>query len=430
MTVNLEALVQTFLAQHMKSNDPLLLALSGGPDSMSLLHLLMQMKVNFGIAHVDHGWRAESATEADALQSFAKENALPFHLRKLDPSKLKGNLEAACRRERLDFFEKLCREHGYQAVMLGHHADDQAETVLKKVLEGVSLPHLSALQSSVKVNGLTLWRPLLSVTKVTITRWLEERDIAAFEDKTNRDPRFLRGKFRTSIIPQLTEEFGKEITSSLCRLAEEAASLRSFLDERVEPFLAKAETGCMGVLLDLSSERPDSLFELNYLIRKLCEMEGFVLSRQMFDAAASFVWDKASDKRLVMGKHEMILDRGRIFILKQGNWDSRSWKITVEKSHEQKWRCSGWKEVWKGTAEVILPEGDYQLQPPTMNILFPGQSPISKWWTNGKVPAFLRQRVPLLCQGDEVVCEFLTGKPRPVVEKPQQWVKITLSISR
>ena len=143
-----------FFEGRYRQNMPLLLAFSGGPDSLALLHLLMEFHkirpLKLAIAHVDHGWREESAEEAAQIALMAANLGLPLHLRKLDPKHLSGNLEAACREERFRFFASLCRDHGYQAVLLAHHADDLAETVLKRALEGASLPRLAAVRTEAR----------------------------------------------------------------------------------------------------------------------------------------------------------------------------------------------------------------------------------------------------------------------------------------
>ena len=131
----------------------------------------------------------------------ANELKLPFHLKTLNPQTLVGNLEAACRNERLKFFKELSKQHGYQAVILAHHADDQAETVLKRVFEGADLTCMGGLKEKSEINGLSVWRPLLNVSKNDVLIWLQQHGHVAITDKTNLDPKYLRGRCRIQIIP-------------------------------------------------------------------------------------------------------------------------------------------------------------------------------------------------------------------------------------
>lgn len=323
--------VTEFLRKRYKNEYPLLLAFSGGPDSLALLHVLLEYSRRFplkvALAHVDHGWRPESAQEADLIGKMAAGLGLPLHIKRLDPKAMQGNLEAACREERLTFFGDLCREYGYGAILLGHHADDQAETVLKRTLEGVALPYLAGMHSETLLYDLKLWRPLLSVTKKQVLAWLEQRGLKGFEDSTNKDPRFLRGKFRTRIIPLLSEEFGKEIAPALCRLGEEAEQLHEYLNSQVAPYLDQAVSGPFGSLLDLSLNCPASPVISKHLIRCFCERHLFALSKDALETAALLLETGAANKQIKTGPHTLSIDRKRLSIGKEGSCRS---KLTVE----------------------------------------------------------------------------------------------------
>lgn len=312
-----------FLKQHRKTPNPVLLAFSGGPDSLSLLHLLIEYQqihpLPFSLAHVDHGWREESSIEAETIVSMAQKLQVPLHLKKLNPKQMSGNLEAACREERLQFFASLCREHGYEAVLMGHHADDMAETVLKRLLEGAALPYLAALCPEMLIHGMKVWRPLLAVPKKNILKWLEARNLQGFHDRTNLDTKFLRAKFRVHILPFLTHTFGKDVSPGLCHLAKESKELRDYLDEQIAPYLKQVVKNDKGSLLDLRDECPRSLFELKYLIKQFCKENGFSLSRESLEKAATCVQNKATRKSFNVRSSKMavvlLVDKRQVQIL-------------------------------------------------------------------------------------------------------------------
>ncbi len=252
---HLQQVLCKFLSAHHDGSSPLVLGLSGGPDSTALLYLLKK-KVNLEVVHVDHGWRLESAQEAEQLRALCKKHNLPFHLKTLIPSELKGNKEDACRSERRAFFEEVRLATGAQATLLGHHADDQAETVLKRILEGAPLIKQSAIRP---LRGF-LWRPLLAIPKKKIVQWLEKQKIPYFMDPTNSDPAILRSRMRMEILPKL---FGKEVAAPLARHAEEAALLSDYLDKRIAPLEKQfQQTGSV----DLSKTHS---VEIHHLLRKL-----------------------------------------------------------------------------------------------------------------------------------------------------------------
>lgn len=431
MKHSLSTIVADFLTTHNNPNRPLLLALSGGPDSLALLHLLLEYQKNvsalhFGVAHVDHGWRKESAQEAKILENMVSKMGLPFHLKTLDFSSLKGNLEAVGREERLKFFKDLCNQCGYKAVLFGHHADDLAETVLKRTLEGAALPHLRGMREVSNLFGITVWRPLLTVNKSQLIEWLEERGLSGFKDSTNEDPRFLRGRFRSNILPFLSKEFGKEICPALCRLSTEATELRDYLDQKIAPYLAQTIKGPFGSLLDLRACFPIPSFEIKHLIRCFCEMHDFALSRESLEKAALLFDEGTANKKIEGGKHSLYIDRKCLFVfnkpviitdpfesysltekgVKYGNWNIR---IDHNPSDINLFPLD-WKGLWKGVGCIQLPKNHYLVSKPDLKLKYQDKIPLDKWWTDHKVPAFLRLWLPVINNEKGVCHEFLTGK--------------------
>jgi tRNA(Ile)-lysidine synthase len=424
----IEKALADFLKKHYNPKKPVLLALSGGPDSLLLFHILLQLQqrlhLEVGIAHVDHGWREESVREADLLAALAARHFLPFHLKTLNPKDLKGNLEAACREERLRFFSQLCEEHHYQAVLLGHHAGDFVETVLKRILEGASLPNLSGMSEITQLDGIAYWRPWLRFTKQEILNAIKHFRLMPFEDATNRDPRFLRARFRTKILPWLTQEFGKEIEPSIQRLGWEALELKNYLEVTLAKDIDKIQASPFGYVLDVSQMETQHPFALKFFIKKFCEKGDFSLSRDFLEKTLYLLQTLAANKEILMGAHKLYIDRGRLFlvqrepvvpkdplIIKPGEFDYGSWKVRVELSDNfPNRKPTSWKEAWKGQGEVYLPEGSYQLKPLEFPSSYPGHSPISRWLTNAKVPAFLRGFLPVVTSDGEICAEFLTGR--------------------
>lgn len=425
-------LIYHFLKQHWDGHSPLLLALSGGPDSLALFHLLAEekrLRPRIGIAHIDHGWRACSQSEAMQLQELAKVHSMPFHLKVLQPHTLAGNLEEACRKQRLLFFRELTQAFGYQAVLLGHHADDQAETVLKKIFENVSLPQLHGLQLASSYEGLHLWRPLLSIRKEAILDFLHKRQLVAFDDYTNQDVRFLRARMRKNLFPSFRAQFGKEISPALCHLSIEALELRDYLHKNIQSYLLHIDEGSMGYMLDLTKECPSASIELRYLIRTFCRQAQFALSHTLLDNIIALIISNQANKKVQMHHKQLFIDRRRLFIPKSAlERPSASQKISLGHFVYGPWQGSlnlssaakpptSWLQAWKGHISVYLPLGEYCLAPIKPSYGYAGSSSIDKWWNKQKVPAFLRYCLPAVYRleaigiGQELAHEFLTGHP-------------------
>ena len=382
-------MIEEFLKKVRKDNRPLLLGLSGGPDSICLFYQLIRLSIPFSAAHIDHGWREESGREAEILSRICAENGVELFLKTLKPGDMKGNLEDACRNERLKFFYEVYQK-GYQALVLGHQAGDLAETVLKRLFEGSALTSLASMSQVSYFHDMPVWRPLLNTTKEEILLWLEKKGIKAFEDSTNLDTKYLRPRFRQTILPFLSETFGKNITPSLLAISSEAKELEAYLEERCAAY--KVQPGVFGVYIDLLDCHP---FEAKFMIRKIAREYSLVLSREELNACVSFIEEKKGNKQ-INGK--LYIDRGKLFILNDwqvapfetrqlilGEFEMGDWQVKFESSTDPA-SATGWKEVWQGEVAISLPPGEY----------FLGSGP-SGWMA--QVPAFLRSRIPAVWKG-------------------------------
>jgi len=187
-------------------------AVSGGPDSMALLHALWELAARLGVrlevATVDHGLRPEARAEGELVRARAQALELPWHGLVVDVAaarRARGrgpSLQDAARRLRLEALEALAERRGAARVALGHQADDQAETVLFRVVRGTGLPGLAGIPYA----RAPFIRPLLDVSRAEIARYLVRRSIPFVEDPSNGDARFARARIRHRLLPLLAEE--------------------------------------------------------------------------------------------------------------------------------------------------------------------------------------------------------------------------------
>ncbi len=393
-TQRLDPLVQgvkDFLSKRNVHGKKLLLGFSGGPDSQALLHLLLECKDVLGfelhVAHIDHGWRPESAEEAQGLCEKVEALGLPFHLKTLEAPQEQRNLEDQGRQARLAFFQELCRRESCEALLLAHHADDQAETVLKRVLEGARLPMLSGISPASDYEGMSIWRPLLVVCKKDVEVWLAERGIASLNDQTNSDPKFLRARMRQEILPCLSDAFGKEVRSGLVKVGSDAQELRAYLDARVAPYLTEVSERPFGAMLDLSQRIPDHPFELCYLIQKFCSKQGLQLPQHLAKELCKQLAAGAANKQVQYCKRTCFVDRGKLFVLNtnlpqlpsdavnlsEGRHQYGPWHVEVEVLPSAVGETvTGWQDVWKGSFTVCLPAAQYTLFMPKGSAHYPG----------------------------------------------------------
>ena len=212
-------------------------AVSGGADSMALLHALCSLRetlqLQLFVAHLDHGLRVSSAEDARFVQDAAKALKVPVVVERLPVCELcekQGwSLEEGARHLRYQFLEKTAQKQSAVAVAVAHTADDQAETVLMRFLRGSGLAGLGAIPVKRALGEVSLIRPLLSLWRSEVIEYLKQRRIAYREDESNRDKRFVRNRIRHELIPLLQESFNPKLKESLVQLAEQAQADDAYL---------------------------------------------------------------------------------------------------------------------------------------------------------------------------------------------------------
>lgn len=218
-------LLARFLAAWQELANPtewrrLLVAVSGGSDSLALLHLLHETReahrMELVVAHVDHGIHPSSADVARRVMAAANDLRVPVVVGRLGLGA--GTSETAARTARHAWLQQVRRSEGADAIVLAHHADDQVETVLLRVLAGSGLAGLAGMQPR---HG-TLVRPLLEFRKAELVAWLARRGIPSWEDPANLDPVHERSWIRSKLLPMLSEREPK-VPERLRRLARHAA---------------------------------------------------------------------------------------------------------------------------------------------------------------------------------------------------------------
>ena len=225
-----------------------LVAVSGGRDSMALLHWLASRGYQrLIVCHLDHQLRGRTA-QADArfVQRATQASGLDVELGSTDVPKLaaatKQSVEVASRTARYHFFAAVARRRRCRTIFLGHHADDQVETFLINLFRGAGMQGLRAMQTLSRrtINNveLTIVRPLLSVSRAEIDSYIEAHAIRFREDASNKTLTPLRNRLRHRIIPMIEKEFGRAIHSPIRRAATIATAEDAMLDAMLPPFSA------------------------------------------------------------------------------------------------------------------------------------------------------------------------------------------------
>lgn len=277
---------QGYFNQHKK----ILVAVSGGADSMSLLHFLYNhqkdLDIQLGIAHINHKQRQESEHEETYLRHWAKEHQISFHY-----SAFSGKFsENDARTFRYEFFRRVMKDYGYTALVTAHHADDQAETIFMRLLRGSRLRHLTGISAVRPFGTGQIIRPFLHLTKAQLPETFH------FEDKSNTSLAYLRNRIRLSYLPTLSQENPK-FKEHLCLLSEEIGLMEQALEE-----LTKDIT-----ITDLSVfQQQSDAVQLLLLQNYLDSFPELQLSKGQFNQLLSYLRKKASGKVPLKNGYELV----------------------------------------------------------------------------------------------------------------------------
>ncbi len=195
------------LNKYLKDNDIVVIGVSGGPDSMVLLSLILELKKDLTIicAHINHNVRKESFDEAIMVENFCAKNNVIFKQMTIENYET-GNFENQAREKRYRFYESLIKEYGAKYLLTAHHGDDLMETMLMRIVRGSTLKGYSAFSEYEKRNNYILLRPLIHNTKDEILSYAIENHIPYAIDSSNSDESYTRNRYRKNILPILKKE--------------------------------------------------------------------------------------------------------------------------------------------------------------------------------------------------------------------------------
>ncbi len=313
----------------LKTRDRVLVGVSGGPDSMALLHILIKMKSDLGItlavAHLNHGLRGdESDRDADFVLQTTEKLGLECYLEKENIPEYRQrhglSTEQAARRIRYAHFYRLAEIHGFNKIALGHHLDDNAEMVLMALFRGSGPLGLSGIPP---VREGKIIRPLMGLTRSDIMAYLQDAGLDFVIDGSNADTTYLRNRVRHRLLPLLKEEYNPAVTGSLNRLSEISRSEEEWMNSLVAPLfqscvVASEENRLTLAVSRLKGHHP--AVQRRILRMALEQVKGDLkgIALHHVDAIMEVSRDVSGAKRLDLPGQVMVLaGRGRILISKE-----------------------------------------------------------------------------------------------------------------
>ncbi len=206
----------------LRKNQSVLVAVSGGQDSICLIKLLVDVQRkwnwNLAIAHCNHRWRSDSDQNAEFVAALSSNWSLPFYL---ETTETVSASEAAARKWRYEALQRIAERENFEAIVTGHTASDRAETLLFNLIRGSGADGLQSLNWTRWLgSSLTLVRPMLDITRTETAQFCREMNLEIWEDSTNQDLKYARNRIRHELLPYLKATFNSQVEQHLAQTIE------------------------------------------------------------------------------------------------------------------------------------------------------------------------------------------------------------------
>lgn len=432
---------------HLDPGRPVLVGVSGGPDSLCLSHLLISQGYRVIVAHFNHRLRAEAEEDARFVAGLAQKWGVPYVQEEADVRSFaraqRLSLEDAARQLRYRFLFASAERFAAQAVAVGHTADDQVETVLLHFLRGSGLKGLGGMEYVGYLHAFScqipLIRPLLSTWREEIEAYCAQHHLAPRRDSTNRSTRFLRNRIRLELLP-LLETYNPRLRRRLLEMSRLLREEWSILSESVEKLWVQilVERGDGFLALDEQVLRTYPIPVRRHLIRRgVEELLGRPRDLPFRTLERAALWMDAASSRLILSNDLMLRrEAGQIYLLSPAArlpfaWPQipldqefltvplngtlrlgAGWELSTQilSSFELAWQSAQQNtnpyQAWMDISALPRP---LILRPPRQGERFAPlgmqghRVKLSDLFINRKIPVTARARWPLLCAGDEIL---------------------------
>lgn len=226
----------------IESGDKIILAVSGGPDSISMLDILNNIKndknidINFEIivAHVNHMIRKEAIEDEKYVREFCKKRKIEFYSKSIDVQKIANNnkigTEEAGRKARYEFFDEILKKTNSNKIAIAHNKNDSVETVIMHILRGSGISGLKGIEPRRE----KYIRPLIDCERKEIEKYCNENDLKPKIDKTNFENVYTRNKIRNVVIPYIKNEFNENIIETISRLSKLVSEEEDYMERQIK----------------------------------------------------------------------------------------------------------------------------------------------------------------------------------------------------
>ena len=402
--------MENLFLNHLKKNFPsipvskLIIAVSGGVDSIVLFHLCLKLKLNFFVAHCNFKLRKkESDLDEKFVRDLAIKHNIKFYTKSFNTKKLSNNdnksIQMVARELRYSWFEELSKELNVKHILTAHHLDDSLETFLINLSRGSGIDGLLGIP---EVND-TVYRPLLIFKKDEILSYAKENKITWREDSSNKKREYLRNQIRLEVIPKL-KEINPNLLDNFSKSIDRLQQSKSIIKDKMDDFIK-----------NVSFTRDEKIyFEINK-IKKVSNIDAYLyelLKKYNFTQWDDIrdLLDSQSGKQIISKTHKLLKDREYLILVKNSEVENKS--LLINKSSKEvavsvgKIKVSIAKKISKEDSDVIYLDSaklDFPLR--VRNVLsgdyfYPfgmnGKKKVSKYLKDKKISVFDKDKVLIL----------------------------------
>ena len=379
-----------YLENLLVDGDTVVLGLSGGPDSMCLLDILLKIKKNIKIvaAHINHNIRKESDQEVEFVTKYCKERKVLLETTKFSKkAENKDYTEAELREKRYIYFEKIIKKYNAKYLLTAHHGDDLIETILMRISRGSDLKGYAGFDLVTPKENYCVIKPLIFTTKENIEEYNKKNNIPSVEDLTNKSLKYTRNRYRHNVLPFLKEE-NPEVHLKYLKYSQELQKYYSFVAKIVEKEMHKRYENN---ILDLNDILNVDDFIIENIIKRILDINYpdnlYLVSDKHTQMIKELIYNKKPNIQLNLPNNIIIKKRYNKMIITKDNKNDSDYNIKI-------------------TKKTILPNSH------TINII-DESAETSNYYTrlNSKelsLPLYVRNRKP----GDKMTIKNSTGSKK------------------
>ena len=314
----------------IEEGDRVVIGVSGGPDSISLLDILNKFKqnkiLNFEIivAHINHQIREEANDDEEYVQDYCEKNKIKFYSKRIDVIKYANNnkigLEEAGRNLRYEFFDEILQKENANKIAIAHNKNDKAETIIMNVLRGSGISGLRGIEP---IRDNKYIRPIIECERYEIEKYAQKNNLNPRIDKTNYENDCTRNKIRNIVLPYIKKEFNSNIVETINRLSNIATETEEYIQKQAVEIFKELiiEENSKNIVLDLKKfNSKDKLIRKKILIYTISKVLGNSQNIEMvnIDDVIKMCDKNIGNKYLMPNKNiKILVNKGKIFFQAQ-----------------------------------------------------------------------------------------------------------------